>query len=91
MLKQSVLGLQVHTSTQSTDHVQWAVAQVLALPHNRVNVTCRRAGGGFGGKFTRSCPVAAAAALAAHKLRRQVRACLLLGRRGQRCCQDCSC
>jgi xanthine dehydrogenase molybdopterin-binding subunit B len=67
-----IVPAQVHASTQSTDHVQYAVAQVLGLPHNRVGVTCRRAGGGFGGKFTRSCPVAAAAALAAHKLRRQV-------------------
>ena len=33
---------------------------------------CRRAGGGFGGKVTRSMPVAAAAAVAAHKLGRTV-------------------
>ncbi|KAK9918869.1 hypothetical protein WJX75_007680 [Coccomyxa subellipsoidea] len=65
--------IQVQAATQSTDHVQWAVAQALGLPHNRVNVACRRAGGGFGGKFSRACPVAAAAAVAAHKLRRQVR------------------
>ena len=36
---------QVRASTQSTDHVQYGGAQVLALPHNRVNVTSRRAGG----------------------------------------------
>lgn len=64
--------MQVQAATQSTDHVQWAVAQALGLQHNQVNVTCRRAGGGFGGKFSRACPVAAAAAVAAHKLRRQV-------------------
>ena len=52
--------------------MQWAVARVLGLPHNRVNVTCRRLGGGFGGKSMRSCPPAAAVALAAFKLRRQV-------------------
>ncbi|BDA48926.1 probable indole-3-acetaldehyde oxidase [Coccomyxa sp. Obi] len=65
--------IQVQAATQSTDHVQWAVAQALGLQHNQVNVTCRRAGGGFGGKFSRACPVAAAVAVAAHKLRRQVR------------------
>ena len=65
-------AMQVQAATQSTDHVQWAVAQALGLQHNQVNVTCRRAGGGFGGKFSRSCPVAAAVAVAAHKLRRQV-------------------
>ena len=67
-----MFALQVQAATQSTDHVQWAVAQALGLQHNQVNVTCRRAGGGFGGKFSRSCPVAAAVAVAAHKLRRQV-------------------
>ena len=75
-----VFSVQVHTSTQIADYVQWSVAQVLKLPHNRVNVTCRRMGGGFGGKGNRSCPVAAAAALAAHKLRREVMA--LSGRLG---------
>jgi len=33
---------------------------------------CRRAGGGFGGKVTRSMPIAAAAAVAAHKTGRAV-------------------
>jgi hypothetical protein len=30
--------------------VLWAVARVLQLQHNQVHVTCRRVGGGFGGK-----------------------------------------
>jgi len=34
---------------------------------------CRRVGGGFGGKATRPMPVAAACAVAAHKLGKQVR------------------
>ena len=34
---------------------------------------CRRVGGGFGGKATRPMPVAAACAVAANKLGKQVR------------------
>ncbi|CAL5222937.1 g5372 [Coccomyxa viridis] len=64
---------QVTSSTQSADHVQWAVSTALNLPHNKVNVHCRRAGGGFGGKFSRSRPAATAVAVAAYTLRRQVR------------------
>lgn len=64
--------IQVTSSTQSADHVQWAVSAALNLPHNKVNVHCRRAGGGFGGKFSRSRPAATAVAVAAYKLRRQV-------------------
>lgn len=30
--------------------VLWAVARLLQLQHNQVHVTCRRVGGGFGGK-----------------------------------------
>ena len=63
---------QVTSSTQSTDHVQWAVSSALGLPNNKVNVHCRRAGGGFGGKFSRSRPAATAVAVAAYKLKRQV-------------------
>ncbi len=36
-------------------------------------MVCRRIGGAFGGKASRSMPVAAAAAVAASKLRRRVR------------------
>ncbi len=65
---------QVRSATQSVDSTHYAVAEALGLPHNRVNVVCRRAGGGFGGKFSRSAPPATAAAVAAQKLKRQVRA-----------------
>jgi hypothetical protein len=34
--------------------VLWAVARVLGLQHNQVHVTCRRVGGGFGGKVRQS-------------------------------------
>ena len=39
----------------------------------QVKVVCRRIGGGFGGKASRCLPAAAAAAVAAVKLRRPVR------------------
>ena len=39
----------------------------------QVTVVCRRIGGAFGGKSSRAMPVAAAAAVAASKLRRRVR------------------
>ena len=38
----------------------------------RFGAVCRRAGGGFGGKVARSLPVAAAAAVAAHKTQQTV-------------------
>lgn len=63
------------SSTQSADHCQWAISAALGIPNNKVNVTCRRAGGGFGGKFSRSRPAATAVSVAAYKLKRQV--CLL--------------
>ena len=37
-----------------------------------LGAVCRRAGGGFGGKVARSLPVAAAAAIAAHKTQQTV-------------------
>ena len=49
------------------------VAAVLGLPQSRCTVRCRRMGGAFGGKTTRSVVPATAVALAANKLGRQVR------------------
>ena len=48
------------------------VAMVLGLPHNRCTSRCRRIGGGFGGKALRSAVPAAAVAVAANKLKKQV-------------------
>lgn len=66
-------GLNMFVSTQWMTHVQVSIAQVLALPENRINIECRRLGGGFGGKQSRSCFSACAAALAAHLLQVPVR------------------
>ena len=63
----------VTSSTQSLDGVQKAVAETLGITLHKVTAVCRRVGGGFGGKAVRPMPVAAACAVAAHKLGKQVR------------------
>ena len=47
--------------------MQQSVSAVLGVPNNRVNVTPRRSGGGFGGKLTRCLQTAGAAAVGAWK------------------------
>jgi xanthine dehydrogenase large subunit len=69
----------VTSSTQHPSEVQHVVARVLGLDYNRVTVTCRRMGGGFGGKESNASWVAAAAAIAARVTRRPVK--LRLARR----------
>lgn len=63
----------VYSSTQHPTETQVIVARVLGVPSSRVVVTCLRMGGGFGGKESQANPMAAAAALAAHKTGRPVR------------------
>lgn len=60
-------------SSQSPGKTQSLVAHVLGIPDNRVTVTVKRMGGGFGGKETRTIFVSCAAALAAFKLRKAVK------------------
>ncbi|MFN2453448.1 MAG: xanthine dehydrogenase molybdopterin binding subunit [Pyrinomonadaceae bacterium] len=64
---------QVFSSTQHPTETQIVVGRVLAIPGNRVTVTCLRMGGGFGGKESQANPYAAAAALAAYKTKRPAR------------------
>eukprot|EP00741_Cyanophora_paradoxa_P011272 tig00020554_g10889.t1 len=64
------------SSTQNPSKTQFMVAKVLGVPDNRVVCKVKRMGGGFGGKETRSIFVAAAAAVAAARLRRPVRIAL---------------
>ncbi|RZC78957.1 hypothetical protein C5167_003225 [Papaver somniferum] len=66
----------VYSSSQCPEYTQIVIAKCLGLPENNVRVITRRVGGGFGGKALKSMPVAAACAVAAHKLRRPVRAYL---------------
>nr|CAD7202177.1 unnamed protein product [Timema douglasi] len=66
-------GLNVFSSTQWMDHVQGAIAQILAIPENSIVVSVRRVGGGYGSKISRPNFTAAASALAAHILNKPVR------------------
>ena len=66
-------GLLVHCSTQHPSEMQHAVAQALQLASHRVQVSCRRMGGGFGGKESQSALFACVAALAAQRLQRPVK------------------
>jgi len=68
-------GMTLYSATQAADFERAIVAGVLNV-HGRgseVVVKMARAGGGFGAKISRNMPVAAAAAVAAHKLERPVR------------------
>ena len=66
-------GLLVHCSTQHPSEMQHLVAHALQLASHRVQVSCRRMGGGFGGKESQSALFACVAALAAQRLQRPVK------------------
>ncbi|KAJ8719469.1 hypothetical protein PYW08_011644 [Mythimna loreyi] len=71
-------GLEVLSSTQWLDVTNVAIARVLNVSVNSVNVIVRRLGGGFGGKLTRSSQIACSAALVTHLLKRTCRMVLPL-------------
>lgn len=58
----------VYSSTQHPTEMQHVVAHALGWDSHRVEVQCRRMGGGFGGKESQSALWAACAALAAQAL-----------------------
>ena len=66
-------GMLVHCSTQHPSEMQHAVANALRLAAHKVQVSCRRMGGGFGGKESQSALFACVAAVAAAKLGRPVK------------------
>jgi xanthine dehydrogenase large subunit len=57
----------IESSTQHPTETQSLVAEILGVPFNRITVTCKRMGGGFGGKETQAAQPAAMAALIAAK------------------------
>jgi xanthine dehydrogenase molybdopterin-binding subunit B/xanthine dehydrogenase iron-sulfur cluster and FAD-binding subunit A len=65
--------MRVGSAMQWPGGVQQKVAGCLGVPMHKVNVSMRRAGGGFGGKLTRHLHVACSAAVAAQKTNRPVR------------------
>lgn len=63
----------VYAGTQWLDATNRQVNLVLNKPMNKINVVCRRLGGGFGGKMKNSLLVASAAAVAANKMKTGVK------------------
>lgn len=66
-------SIKVWCSTQHPSEMQTLVARAMNWPSHRVEVTCRRMGGGFGGKESQSALYACLATLAATKLNRPVK------------------
>ncbi|XP_052737986.1 uncharacterized protein LOC112054963 isoform X1 [Bicyclus anynana] len=66
-------GIKLISTTQWMDLVQQAVARVLMIDENRVDVYVRRIGGGYGYKITRSAQIAVACSLVVYKLNRPCR------------------
>lgn len=64
--------MEIFSSTQNLAETQKYCASVCGLPASKVVVKCKRMGGGFGGKESRSVPFACVAALAAYKLNQAV-------------------
>jgi xanthine dehydrogenase large subunit len=66
-------GMLVQCSTQHPSEMQHVVAHAIGVHSHKVQVECRRMGGGFGGKESQSAMWAASAGIAAAKLRRPVK------------------
>ncbi|CAG9767287.1 unnamed protein product [Ceutorhynchus assimilis] len=66
-------GIDLYPASQWMDLTQCAVAAVLNIPANRINISVKRLGGAFGGKIMRNGQIAAATALACHLLKKPVK------------------
>ena len=61
------------SSSQSLQFVKSYMSRALGIMRNKIIVNTKRIGGAFGGKNSRSCTLAAATAVATHKLERPIR------------------
>ncbi|KAL2824283.1 molybdopterin binding aldehyde oxidase/xanthine dehydrogenase [Aspergillus cavernicola] len=66
-------SMDVWSSTQNTMETQDFISQVANVPRHKINARVKRMGGAFGGKESRSVPIACIVAVAAKKTRRPVR------------------
>lgn len=69
-------SIKIHSSTQGPTQVQKAVARVLGVGMNKVEVDVTRIGGGFGGKEDQANPFAAMTALVSWVLKKPAK-CIL--------------
>ncbi|XP_064601061.1 xanthine dehydrogenase-like [Liolophura sinensis] len=67
------VGISVFPATQWIDLTQKAVAMVLGIEQNKIQIEVSRLGGSYGAKLTRSFSTSCASALAAHLLQRPVK------------------
>ncbi|XP_075226440.1 uncharacterized protein LOC142327353 isoform X2 [Lycorma delicatula] len=65
--------LNVYSATQWLTSIQEAISIALNIPQNKINMSTRRIGGGYGCKISRSSIVATACALASYITNRPVR------------------
>ncbi len=72
-LPQEDATLRLHCSTQHPSEMQQVVAHALGWALHQVQVSCRRMGGGFGGKESQSAVFACLASVAAVALQRPVK------------------
>jgi len=66
-------GLNVYSSSQGPTAVRTILIRATGLPAHKISVSTKRAGGAFGGKLSRSHPIACAVAIAALVTKRPVR------------------
>ncbi|KAI1610265.1 xanthine dehydrogenase [Exophiala viscosa] len=65
--------MDIWSSTQNTMETQEWVSHCTGMPSNRINARVKRMGGAFGGKESRSTPLACSVAIAAQKEKRPIR------------------
>jgi xanthine dehydrogenase/oxidase len=65
-------SLEIYSSTQNITESQVYCASVLGIPASKITVKCKRMGGGFGGKETKTAPFACVAGMAAYLLNRPI-------------------